>query len=81
MLSQTSVISNVIHFMYISSEIKDGQYIFDITSVANSTRLQVNDLSNHLQTLKVSSISGYYMDSSSFMGSFAHISERLDILM
>ncbi|XP_075109757.1 ATP-dependent DNA helicase Q-like 5 [Nicotiana tabacum] len=36
-----------------NSEIKDGQYIFDITSVANSTRLQVNDLSNHLQTLKL----------------------------
>ncbi|XP_016501659.2 ATP-dependent DNA helicase Q-like 5 isoform X1 [Nicotiana tabacum] len=36
-----------------NSEIKDGQYIFDIPSVANSTRLQVNDLSNHLQTLKL----------------------------
>ncbi|KAM3202788.1 ATP-dependent DNA helicase Q-like 5 [Capsicum annuum] len=35
-----------------NSEIKDGQYIFDIPSVANSTELQVVDLSNHLQTLK-----------------------------
>ncbi|XP_059316398.1 ATP-dependent DNA helicase Q-like 5 [Lycium ferocissimum] len=35
-----------------NSEIKDGQYIFDIPSVANSTGLQVVDLTNHLQTLK-----------------------------
>ncbi|CAH9120317.1 unnamed protein product [Cuscuta epithymum] len=34
------------------SEIKDGQYVFDIPSVANSIGLQPADLSNHLQTLK-----------------------------
>ncbi|KAL3368603.1 hypothetical protein AABB24_009456 [Solanum stoloniferum] len=36
-----------------NSEIKDGQYIFDIPSVANSIGLQIVDLSNHLQTLKI----------------------------
>ncbi|XP_055810452.1 ATP-dependent DNA helicase Q-like 5 [Solanum dulcamara] len=36
-----------------NSEIKDGQHIFDIPSVANSIGLQVVDLSNHLQTLKI----------------------------
>lgn len=36
-----------------NSDIKDGQYIFDIPSVANNTGLQVFDLSNHLQTLKI----------------------------
>ncbi|KAK4357596.1 hypothetical protein RND71_023206 [Anisodus tanguticus] len=35
-----------------NSVIKDGQYIFDIPSVANNTGLQVVDLTNHLQTLK-----------------------------
>ncbi|CAN4116182.1 unnamed protein product [Withania somnifera] len=36
-----------------NSDIKDGQYIFDMPSVANSTGLQVVDLSNHLQTLNI----------------------------
>ncbi|VFQ71468.1 unnamed protein product [Cuscuta campestris] len=34
------------------SEVKDGQYVFDIPSLANSIGLQAADLSNHLQTLK-----------------------------
>ncbi|KAK4377005.1 hypothetical protein RND71_003301 [Anisodus tanguticus] len=49
-----------------NSEIKDVQYIFDIPSVAYSTGLLVVDLTNHLQTLKVSSICSYYEDSGSF---------------
>lgn len=81
MPSQIHFISNTIHFHDISSEIKDGQHIFDIPSVANSIGLQVVDLSNHLQTLKVISICSYYKDSGSFMWSFVHISERLDIQM
>lgn len=36
------------------SEMKDGQYVFDIPSVANSIRMQAVDLTNHLQSLKVS---------------------------
>lgn len=72
---QIYFISNAIHSMNISSEIKDGQYIFDIPSVANSSGLQVVDLSNHLQTLKVNSICSYYKDSGPFMWSFVHIRE------
>ncbi|XP_031121821.1 ATP-dependent DNA helicase Q-like 5 [Ipomoea triloba] len=34
------------------SEIKDGQYVFDIPTIANSIGLQPADLSNHLQSLK-----------------------------
>ncbi|XP_022885565.1 ATP-dependent DNA helicase Q-like 5 [Olea europaea var. sylvestris] len=35
------------------SEMKDGQYVFDIPSVANSIRMQAVDLTNHLQSLKL----------------------------
>ncbi|KAL2543343.1 ATP-dependent DNA helicase Q-like 5 [Abeliophyllum distichum] len=35
------------------SEMKDGQYVFDIPSVANSIRMQAIDLTNHLQSLKL----------------------------
>ncbi|KAG8365941.1 hypothetical protein BUALT_Bualt17G0024300 [Buddleja alternifolia] len=35
------------------SEMKDGQYVFHIPSVANSIKVQALDLSNHLQTLKL----------------------------
>ncbi|KAK6160373.1 hypothetical protein DH2020_003754 [Rehmannia glutinosa] len=35
------------------SEMKDGQYIFNIPSVANSIRMLALDLSNHLQSLKL----------------------------
>ncbi|CDP13310.1 unnamed protein product [Coffea canephora] len=35
------------------SELKDGQYVFDIPSTANSIRWQATDLSNHLQSLKL----------------------------
>ncbi|XP_073145209.1 ATP-dependent DNA helicase Q-like 5 isoform X2 [Henckelia pumila] len=34
------------------SEVKDGQYLFDIPSIANSLRMEPFDLSNHLQSLK-----------------------------
>ncbi|KAL3501051.1 hypothetical protein ACH5RR_035500 [Cinchona calisaya] len=34
------------------SELKDGQYLFDISSIANSIRVQAIDLSNHLRSLK-----------------------------
>lgn len=39
--------------MNFRSEIKDGQYVFDIPTIANSIGLQAADLSNHLQSLKV----------------------------
>lgn len=32
---------------------KDGQYVFNIPSVANSIKSQAYDLLNHLQSLKV----------------------------
>ncbi|KAL7135042.1 hypothetical protein ABFS83_11G066500 [Erythranthe nasuta] len=35
------------------SEMKDGQYVFNIPSVANIMRMQAVDLLNHLQSLKV----------------------------
>ncbi|GMI87709.1 hypothetical protein like AT1G27880 [Hibiscus trionum] len=35
------------------SEIKQGQYVFDIPTVANSIGIAANELSNHLQDLKV----------------------------
>ncbi|XP_071929022.1 ATP-dependent DNA helicase Q-like 5 isoform X2 [Coffea arabica] len=35
------------------SELKDGQYVFDIPSTANSIRWQATDLSNHLKSLKL----------------------------
>ncbi|KAL6562719.1 hypothetical protein OROGR_003726 [Orobanche gracilis] len=35
------------------SEMKDGQYIFSLPSVANSIRMQAVDVSNHLQSLKL----------------------------
>ncbi|XP_022776263.1 ATP-dependent DNA helicase Q-like 5 [Durio zibethinus] len=35
------------------SEIKQGQYVFDIPTVANSIGVAPSDLSNHLQNLKV----------------------------
>ncbi|KAL0336006.1 UNVERIFIED_CONTAM: ATP-dependent DNA helicase Q-like 5 [Sesamum radiatum] len=34
------------------SEMKDGQYVFHIPSVANSIKMQPIDMSNHLQSLK-----------------------------
>lgn len=35
------------------SETKNGHYVFDIPTVANSSRVRVIDISNHLQSLKV----------------------------
>lgn len=35
------------------SELKDGQYVFDIPSISNSIRWQATDLSNHLRSLKL----------------------------
>ncbi|XP_073036687.1 ATP-dependent DNA helicase Q-like 5 [Primulina eburnea] len=35
------------------SEVKDGQYLFDMPSIANSLRMETFDLSNHLQSLKL----------------------------
>ncbi|KAL0421529.1 UNVERIFIED_CONTAM: ATP-dependent DNA helicase Q-like 5 [Sesamum latifolium] len=35
------------------SEMKDGQYVFHIPSVANSIKMQPIDMSNHLQSLKL----------------------------
>ncbi|XP_042048667.1 ATP-dependent DNA helicase Q-like 5 isoform X1 [Salvia splendens] len=35
------------------SEMKDGQYVFNIPSVANNIRMQASELLNHLQNLKM----------------------------
>ncbi|XP_047957839.1 ATP-dependent DNA helicase Q-like 5 isoform X3 [Salvia hispanica] len=42
------------------SEMKDGQYVFNIPSVANNIRMQASELLNHLQNLKVRKLDMVY---------------------
>ena len=56
MLSKFFSLSYIICTLLHRSEMKDGQYVFNIPSVANNIRMQASELLNHLQNLKVSII-------------------------
>ncbi|KAI3467672.1 hypothetical protein Pfo_024335 [Paulownia fortunei] len=55
------------------SEMKDGQYVFHIPSVANSIRMQAPDLLNHLQSLKLKGEITYELKDQAFCYSILEV--------
>ena len=52
-MSRNISVNQILLFETFRCEIKQGQYVFDIPTVANSIGVTTSDLSNQLQNLKV----------------------------
>ncbi|KAL1550432.1 ATP-dependent DNA helicase Q5 [Salvia divinorum] len=59
------------------SEMKDGQYVFHIPSVANNIRMQASELLNHLQNLKMKREITYELKDQAFCYTILEVSNDI----